>query len=401
VTNYFHRSLDAGGKTVSGLVSALSVEEAADQLIREGLAPVEVVEGKGSLWTRLNVSVDLFGAPTKRNVHSLTRDLARLTRAGLTLERALALTADTSESEVMGEIISNLQADVRKGKSFAAALDNESELFPSYYVAAVNAAESAGRLPEALASLEEMLGRQLSFTEKVRSTLIYPSILLVMVVATLLLVVVVVLPQFGPLFNEAGDKLPVVTRVVMKFGDLVREFGAYLLLFLVLALGTLFRYFRSDSVRLKLGEWLIGNWMATAPDVIRTMRTLGGSASGGVHLDAGIRMSAATATNPVIRDDILAIAESVRRGISLSKELELRPWATPLLIQMVRVGEETGRLGAMLEETANIMEESYRLRLERLLNLIGPLLTLVMAGIVATVIGSVLIGMMSISQLVL
>lgn len=398
---FFHRSLDADGNAVSGQVFAVSVAEATDQLMNEGLAPVEIVEGDGSLWTRLNVPVDLFGAPGKRDVHALTRDLARLTRAGLTLERALALTADTFNNDAMRKIISSLQSAIRRGITFASALEDEGDLFPPYFVASINAAEAAGRLPEALAGLEQMLGRQLSFAERVRSALIYPSILLAMVVATLLLVVIVVLPQFGSLFAEAGDSLPGITRFVMGFGDVVRNYGLLMMLILATAIGFLYRYSQSGNGRLKIGQRLIRNWTATAPDLIRTLRTLGGSLSGGVHLDAAIRMSSKTASNPVIRADMMTIADSVRRGSSLSSELQERLWATPLLVQMVRVGEETGRLGEMLDETASIMEDAYRLRLEKLLNLIGPLLTLLMAGVIATVIGAVLIGMMSISQLVL
>lgn len=397
---FSHRSLDAAGKTVSGQISATSLMAATEQLVAEGLTPVNVTEGSADIWMKLNAPVAFWGRPGKRHVYEFTRDLARLTRSGLPLEPALALTAQTTENKIFSHIIADILKRIRKGESLAASLAAESDYFQPFYVAAVHAGEVAGQLPQALEHLEQMIGRQLEFSSRIRSALIYPSILLFMVSITLILVVTVVLPQFAPLFEGAEDKLPRITQFVMAFGSMARDYGLFLVVGL-LAIGVY--VLNSPSMRQRLAALAIrsrlGQKLLVPLDVVRAFRTLGGAVDGGVQLDAALPMAAATARNSMIRTDLMSLVSEVRKGALLSTELQAKDWASPVLLQMVRVGEDTGSLGIMLQEASQLMEENYRTSLERFMGLLSPLLTLTMGVVVAVLIGAVLMGMMSVNDI--
>ena len=395
---FAHRSISRDGSTVAGTITASTPEEAAERLIQDGMSPIEVAERGLPVWSRINVPVGQLRRPGARDVVAFTRDLARLTKAGLPLDRALALTIVSVQNSQFHHIIGDVRKLVRKGRPLAAALGRFPAVFSPMYVATVRSGEISGQLPATLLHLEGLLDRQIQFRSRVRSALIYPSLLLIAVLATLLLVVIVVLPQFAPLFDDAEHSVSLVTRMVLNVGAWLRFIGPWMLVLFPLGVLAATYALRDPTIRRNVGRRLAGLWLFSRPDVIASVRTLGATLAGGVPMDSAIALAASTATNPAMRDDLSDIAAQVKRGQPLSAELGKAAWLPPMVLQMARLGEETGRIHETLVEAAHILEQDYQARLERFLQLLGPLLTLVMGGMVAVLVGGVLLGMMSISR---
>lgn len=405
MAEFFYRALDRNDETRTGVLDAANVAAATAELHKRGLTPVEVNGGKKTLAMRLNEPVELFSAAKPRDVFSFLRDLARLLRAGLSIDDAMKLLLDMQEKERLKQVIVDLRERLRRGETLAASLSEHKDLFSVQIIAAVQAGELSGTLPNSLEAVADAMDKSLSFQERLRSALIYPTILLFMVAGTFALVMTFVLPQFAPLFEGNEDRLPVVTVFVMALADFIERNGWILLsgmlgglvLFLWLLRD---EYFKANLIAKASKIPFLRHWLLT-PEVIRFTRTLGVCSKSGISLDKAIAMAIEAVKMQHVRDELARARGQVRRGELLSVALANLGWFPSLALQFTRVGEQSGNLGVMLEEASTIMGQDFETRMEGGLAILSPLLTLVMGGIVALLIGSVLLGIMSINDVAL
>ena len=402
---FSYRSMDKDGETITGSLDASDLAAAAGELHSRGLTPLDLSADGPTLWMRLNEPVDFLNKPSKRDIFAFLRDLARLLNAGLSVDDGLRLIADMQKKETFERLLKDLRERVRRGESLAAAMGAYRDTFPVQVTAAVQAGESSGALADSLTSLATSMDRALSFQERLRSALIYPAILMLMVTATFFLVITFVLPQFAPMFEGNEAKLPWATRFVMDLADF---FNAYWPIFAVGLVGFIIWLLvmrRDKAFRARVFSTLcsipgLKNWLL-APDIIRFTRTLAVCSQSGLALDKAIAMAIDAVQMPHVGEELLRIRADVRRGDLLSTTLGRLEWYPPLALQFALVGEQSGRLGAMLEEAAAIMAQDYEMRLEKALEVVSPVLTLVMGGIVALLVGAVMLGIMSISDVAL
>jgi general secretion pathway protein F len=403
--SFHYRVLDRDGEVQTGLIDAVDMPTATAELHRRGWMPIELSAGGKTLSMRLNEPVHLFGKPNQRDIFSFLRDLARLLRAGLSLDDALKLQIDMQNKDLFIRVLTDVREQVRRGESLAASLSKHKDVFSIQIIASVQAGESSGQLPEALNMIAGTMERSLSFKERLRSALIYPTILMIMVVATFFLVMTFVIPQFGPLFDGQEDKLPWVTRFVM---DMAGMFSAYWwILAVVVSCVLVWLIWAVHNSGLRKGLWetasnlpILGKWVLM-PSIIRFTRTLGVCSQSGLALDKAIAMAIDTVRIPHAEAEFLKVKTLVRRGEHLSAALKKIVWFPALTLQFVRVGEQSGNLGDMLTEAAEIMAHDYEAKLEKALEIFSPVLTLLMGGVVALLVGSVLLGIMSINDVAL
>lgn len=405
MARFLYRSIDQGGQKAEGILSEPTRELALDRLHRMGHVPIELTQKAEGLWAKLNQQVDPFDRIDGKATAFLTRQLASLLAAGLTLERSLTVLEETTVSKSQRQMIGRLVGSLRRGSAFADALAAEDGVFPLHHISMVRAGEAAGTLPETLDSLARAQERTLAFAQSVKSALIYPTILLVLVTCTLVLVVTVVLPEFAPLFEEAGRSLPLATQIVLAIGTAVNDFWWALALapaVLWLAGRQALRRPRTAARlhRFMLGTKRAGRWLITA-DLVRFFRTTGSLLENGQSLTSALGFGQSVVGNLALKDDLQKISARVRRGGYLAPQFAGLAYLPPVVNQLTRVGEETGALGAMMLQTADLLEDGFQSSLQRFLAVFAPLLTLIMGALVAAVIGSVLIGMMSINELVI
>lgn len=410
MTLFHYQAVDVRGTRQSGEIEGQDRSAVLEMLHRQGLVPVAVHEGKPQaksmsvfepLWSRPLAKAK--GRLTGKELLSLTQSLAALLKAGLTIDRALAITANLNKRTSVRESMLDLGKRVRSGSSFADALGGSAIALPPYYIGMVQAGEIGGNLPQTLARLGELLRRQQEIRERVRSALVYPGILAGVVVVTVILLLTFVLPRFGALFAESGAPLPWSTRTVLALGEFV---AAYWWLLLLGAAGLITGagwFFRSVRGRERIDDWLLRSpvvlGLPAAIDTARLLRTLSTLLSNGVPLATAMRIGRATLANLKLRAALDEAAKRIKAGESISGALAQTGVFPAHAIHLARVGEETGRLEDLLLEAAAILEGESHGSLERLLTLLVPLLTISMGLIVAALIGSVLIGLLSINDL--
>ncbi|HCD54803.1 MAG TPA: type II secretion system protein F [Halieaceae bacterium] len=336
-------------------------------------------------------------------VLALTSELAVLLRAGLPIDRALKVQMDMSTRPAYTELLRRLLETVKSGKPLSHGLETDVELFGNFYVNMVRAGEASGQLGVVFERLGEYLHRSKEVRDTVVSALIYPAILAVVAVLSVAVMLGFVVPQFEALFADMGEGLPGLTRAVIAMGDVVRGWGWLLLLMFGLA------YYG-------LRSWLAGaegrSWwdqrMLRLPilggvlfkyEVARFARTLGTLLGNGVPLLQSIGVAMSTVENSTVRQALSVLPPAVKAGRRVSDALSDGGVFTPLVIQMTRVGEESGRLDEMMLELARVYDRDVESGVKRGLTLLEPLLILGMGGIIALIIVSILMGILSVNDL--
>jgi general secretion pathway protein F len=402
-------AVDAQGAAHAGEINSETRVAALDSLQQRGLTPVTLAElgAEPSVGLRDFVRARWRNrgatALSQKELATVTESIAALLRAGLTVDRALAITTKLTPDARVHSFLAELGKSVRAGRSLAEALNKSSQRLPGYYIGMVEAGEAGGSLASTLSRLAELLSKQQQVRERIRSALIYPALLAGVVTLTVVLLLTFVLPRFGALFAESETPLPWATRVVLATGSFVTAYW-WLIALLVSALTAAAIYWiRSPRGRRRIDEFLLKSRLTlglpAAIDTARMLRTLGTLLANGVQIGGALRIAGATLTNTRLRQGLDEAARNIKAGQSTSAALAAAQVFPAHAVQLARVGEETGRLEDLLLEAATILETESNLRLERLLALLVPLLTIGMGGLIAGLIGSVLIGLLSVNEL--
>ena len=402
---FHYRAMTATGAIVTGELDAPSEPAAIEEIRSRGHYPINAKHGAAtaSSWRDL-LSKDVLPKRrfSPRGLMVATQELASLLRAGLELDRALEILVNLDETKPMADTFGAILEDVRGGRSFADAL-SDLPVFPKFYVNIARAGEQGGDLQAALEQLGEYLGRSLAVREAVISALIYPMILLATAGVSIVVVLVFVLPSFEPLFAEAGKSLPLETRIVMDTGNFLTTWSWAILLMVAGLVIALRRGLRDAAFKLRwdaamLRVPLIGPLLAKI-DVERFSRTLGTLLKNGVSLPPALVITSDTLANSVIAGAVRGAAASLKEGDALSRYLRATKAFPRLALDMMRVGEESGQLDAMLLRQADLYEREIKHSIDRLVALLVPCLTIFMGLIVAGLIGSILVAILSVNDL--
>lgn len=399
---YRYRALGPDGLLAEGEMEAASESAVVRSLQSIGQYPISAkTTGKNSalssLWPRKK-------RVSKRELSVVTAELATLLRAGLELDRALVILQGLGESKPLHASFTGILSRVRDGSSFSEAVAAD-DTFPTLYVSMIRAGEFSGRLDASVESLAVYLERTQTLRESVKSALIYPAILFVVSGLSIAGILVFVLPQFEPLFAEAGKSLPLATRIVISAGHFVGSFWWAILLLFAGAAALIERSLRQEPIRhkvdaLALGIPILGDlWRKI--EIERFARTLGVLLMNGVALTEGLRLTKNALSNRVLAAAVDRTASNLREGEALADNLARSKVFTPMVVDLVRVGEESGRLGEMLLRQADIYEQNVKHALARLLALLVPVLTILSGLIVAGLIASMLLAVLSINDLAL
>jgi general secretion pathway protein F len=398
-------ALSEAGDVVSGELQSPDADAVINQLHARGLLPIHATEQRAGA-NRPDAARFLAWRRDARlsgnDLALFSQQLGRLLKAGLPLDRALDILATIAGRRAAPTVRRTLER-VRDGASLSEAMAAQRGAFPASYVSVIRAGEAGGALHAVLTRVAEFLARSEAMRQRVISASIYPAILLAAAAASIGLVMTVVLPQFEPMFRDAGARLPATTRLVMAGGDLLRQ--DWWLILLGLLGGTLAwtRLMRRPQVAAwrdcaLLALPVVGN-LITRFEVGRFCRTLGMLLSGGVAAPKALALCGATVGNRGIAAAIETASIRFSHGEGLASPLARSGRFPALALQFIRIGEETGRLEEMLAETADIYDQEVQRLLDRLLAMLVPAITIVMGLIVALIIASVMTAMISINDL--
>ena len=407
---YSYRAVSPAGDVSSGELDAANEAEIVDRLRDQGLLPMQIAQSLGRAAT---------GAPTARparqswfsprrvtreNVLGITRELATLLRAGLTLDRSLELLISLATSLPVAVMLQGIRDEVRGGKALSQALDARRDIFSRFYVNIVRAGEAGGALGTVLQRLAETMERNKELRESVRSALIYPTILVFVAVASVMILLVFVVPQFETTFAQAGKALPIPTQVVIAVGTFLRNWWWAAIPAVLLAIAWFRRRGRVPAVRRArdarlLRAPLLGDLIAKV-EIARFARTLSTLLANGVTLLAGLAIVKETIGNVVLANGLDGVIAQLREGKGFGRPMAETGLYPRLASQMILVGEESGRLEEMLGRVADVYDREVATAVKRFLAVLEPVLILGLAVMVGGIVFSILLGVMGMSELV-
>lgn len=404
MTLYHFRAVSDGGETQQGQLEAPDEQAVLAQLHARGLIALEISSARS--WQgllNLDIREVLQRGQSPRQVLAFTQNLASLLHAGVPLDRALEIMLRVSDDARLHRLIEPIQEGVRRGASLSRVLGERPELFSSFYISMVQAAEVAGDLAEGLGNLAYYLERSKTLRDKLVSALIYPLILLLVSVASLLIILTYVIPQFRQLFDDMGASLPLSTSVVIAIAETLREQGPWLLLGLLGALWLLRRALRQAAFRqrwdaLMLRLPLLGG-LRQRIETARFTRSLGTLLKGGVPLLQALGIARQTLGNLLMVEQVGHAAENLKQGRQLAAPLLATGLFPALAMQMIQVGEETGHLDDMLLKVADTYDHEVEVAMQRLVAVLEPLLIVGLGLMIAGIILSVLVAIMSITEI--
>lgn len=399
MATYLYKAVTGEGEEREGELDAASPQAVVRQLQQSGLIPLAVdpVSRAGAL--RSLVGRRQGGL----QVQQFSRELAELMHAGIALDRALQIMLKATEDEAQQALLKRIQDSVQRGQPLSAALQQQDGLFSPFYLSMIQAAESAGNLTEGLSDAAAYLERSRELREKLLSALIYPVILFVVALLSLTIILVYVIPQFEQLFADMGEALPFATRVVIGTADAVRTGGPWALLLGVLGYLLFKRQLRQAEFRLgwhtQLLRWPLLGGLLQRIETARFSRSLGTLLRGGVTLVSALQLARGTLSNAAFSTAIEEVTEQVREGRRLGDQLQQVRLFPVLAIQMIQVGEETGQLDNTLLKVADRYDREVSLSIQRMLTLLEPILIVGLGILIAGIIMSILVAIMSINQL--
>jgi len=332
-----------------------------------------------------------------------TRNLALLLRSGLPLAKAMDVMKGMITHPEMSRVRADVFERVRGGAALSAALGEHRELFGDLYVNMVRAGEHGGTLDQVLGELADLLERGKELRSSVISALIYPSILLAISVISVLLLLGYVVPQFESLFADMGDALPTPTQVVIGMGDAVAEYGWIGLILLVGGVAFWRRIRTVPRVKVwrdrRVLSLPIFGEMASRYETAVFSRTLGTLLKSGVPIVRAIPISVDTIGNREISAAMAGVHGRVKQGEPLSATLAETGMFSDMAVQMLKVGEETGRSDDMLLDIAEISDKDVQVVIKRGLTLVEPILILGLGTVIGAIITSILLGIISVNNL--
>ncbi|MSO77447.1 MAG: type II secretion system F family protein [Alphaproteobacteria bacterium] len=393
-----YTALAADGATIQGDMDAADRTAAIQRLQDQGLLPIEAVEARAD---PARPQAPARRPPTTKTLVGFSRQLATLLSAGIPLERSLAIQREMSAERATVALVARLHGRITGGEPFSAAAAAED--FDPVYVAMLGAGEAGGTLDRVVERLAESLERGEALREGVRSALIYPAIVLAVAALSIAVLLGFVLPRFAALFQGFGRPLPPATQMMLALGDVVAVWGPPLAVLAVLAavmgpslLKRPERRLAFDTALLRLP--LFGDLIARFATE-RVMRLLGTLVANGVALPAALEIVANAAGNAAIGRTLREAASGTREGRRLSAMLAAGKHLPAIAIELTRVGEESGRLDAMLLKTAEILDRETQRATARLVALLTPALTILLGGIVALIVLSLISAVMDIYEL--
>ncbi|HYZ47901.1 MAG TPA: type II secretion system inner membrane protein GspF [Sphingomonas sp.] len=400
--DFDYLAIDTRGGERRGSVVAPTIEDARERLDRRKLYVVRLEPGSGAPRPKRALLSFTRRKLTAKELTLFTRQIATLVQVS-PLEEALRTISRQTEKPHVRTITSAVHAGVLEGRRMSEAMAREPKSFPPLYRAMVSAGESSGTLPTILERLADLMERQAQVRSKVLTAMAYPIVLALVALSVVTALMMFVVPKVVEQFETVGQQLPLLTRIVIGISSLLVNWWWAMLLVAVVAGLIFWRALKDPAMRLRFDRGLlrvplIGRLIRDlhAARMARTLATMVGSR---LPLLEGLALTTGTIHNRALRAASEEIVESIRGGGSLSAALRRAGVFPPLLVYLTASGEASGRLDTMLERAADYLEREFDSFTAAALSLLEPAIIVVMGGIVATIVLSILLPILQLETL--
>lgn len=379
----------ATGNIVKSLVQAESESEAAKALTAQGYMPLSIKEEVEGGWL-----ARFTNRISSKDKIVFSRQLATLIGAGLPLTQSLHTVFEQTANKKMQEIVQEIIADVEGGKTLSSAFGKHPEVFNKIFIALVTAGEASGTLDDALKRIADQQEKDAAMVSKIRGAMVYPGIVLAVMVAVGVFMMVTIVPQVAKLYSDMKKTLPVLTSILIGISNFVINFWWLTLILLALAI-----FFTRQYVRTEAGSRLLDNLKLNMPPfkgMFRRLYMARFTRMGQTLLVTGVPMldmlaiAAEGVNNAVVAEEITRAAGKVQSGKALSAALQTEDYILPMVPQMIKIGEQSGRIDEMMGKTAQAYEDELDEEIQAISTMIEPIMMVILAIFAGVLIGAVL-----------
>ena len=398
---YHYKALDEQGTVQKGLLEGDSARQVRQQLRDKRWTPMEV-SAVNATHNSQSRQQSRYKKPSAYELALLTRQLSVLLAAGIPLEETLAAVAKQSPKTHIKSLMLAVRSHVLEGLSFARALQQATS-FPPLYIATIAAGEKSGHLDLILNQLADYTENRFALQKKIQGAMVYPIVLMIMAVAVIMGLMSFVVPKIVKVFEQSEQALPLITQVVLAMSNVITQW--WWLMLLVISGGAFFLYrlaqtpagkLSLDSLVLKLP---ILARLSKGLNAARFASTLAILVRSGVPLIEALHIGAAVTTNLHIQRAIISAADRVTEGASLSNQLEKSAYFPPMMVQMIKSGENSGELENMLSRAATMQEAEATNFISTLLSLLEPLMLVLMGVVVMIIVMAVMLPIVNMNDL--
>jgi MSHA biogenesis protein MshG len=388
--SYVGRSVS--GAQVKGMIEAVNANSVAEQLSRQGIIPVSIKESKD----KPSVAIDLanidvgellgFSVITLDELIVFCRQMYALVRSGVPILRAINGMAESSTSPKLRSALIDIASQLEGGYALSTALNKHPKIFSPLFVSLVHVGENTGQLEGSFIKLASYFERELDTNKRIKTALRYPSFVLGAILIAMVVLNVFVIPTFANMFAKLGADLPITTKMLIASSNFFVNYWPHLLVASVFTFFGVRHYLKTDRGlylwdRLKTKLPIVGSIIERSI-LSRFSHSFSIVLKAGVPLTTGLTLVSDAVDNTYMRDKILAMRGGIESGDSLLRSANASTLFTPLVLQMVAVGEETGRVDELLEEVGDYYEREVDYELSMLTAKIEPIMIAIVAGMV-------------------
>ena len=396
-----YEAIDETGAKKAGSIDAVNVDVAIASLQRRGLI-LSGIKGADQASSFLSKNISFFERVSGKDVVILSRQLSTLFEAQVSALRVFRLLGSETENRVLGTKLQTIADDIQSGSSISQAMSKHPKVFGEFYVNMIKAGEESGKLDETFAYLADYLDRTYELESKVRGALIYPAFVVVTFFVVMILMFTMVIPKISGIITESGAQIPIYTTIILGISTFLVQYGFVLLAVVVIAAFFLIRFIRTPTGSLafdhfKLGVPYISSlyrklYLSRFADNMNTMLI------SGIPIVRALELTSNVIDNKIYEAIMAEAVEAVKGGKTLSEALSNHPDQIPgVMVQMTKVGEETGEVGSILKTLAHFYTREVTTAVDSLVSLIEPAMIVMLGGGVAILLASVLVPIYNIA----
>jgi len=385
--SFVYKGRLADGKSANGTVDAASSDVVASQLLSDGITPItiEPAQQQRELLKELQQKL-LERKPSYDDLILFARQMYTLMHAGVPIIRAITGLSQNTRNPLFARVLREIGIELESGHELTAAMSNHNEVFSNLFISMIKVGETTGNLDEAFLTLSGYLDREKDIRDRIKSAMRYPVTVLLFILGAMTIINIYVIPQFQNLFKSFKAELPISTRILIATSDIFVNYWPYMLFAIIAAVIGIIRYVNTtqgkynwDHYKLKIP--LTGSIILRAT-LARFSRAFSMSTKAGVPLIQALNVVSMAVDNVFVGSKIMEIRTGIERGDTLTRTASNTNLFTPLVIQMLAVGEETGAVDELLEEVADFYEREVDYDLKKLSSAIEPIMIVVIGVMV-------------------
>lgn len=393
--------IDKDGATQNGSIDAVSEEVAINALQRRGFVITSIKQSTDAtpFWQK---NISFFDRVTSKDIVILSRQISTLFEAQISALRVFRLLADETENPKLKLVLEEISSDLQGGSTISRSMSKHSEVFSVFYVNMVKAGEESGKLDQIFAHLADYLDRTYEVTQKAKNALVYPAFVVFTFGVVMILMLTLVIPKISQILVDSGQKIPFYTQIVLGLSNFFINYGVFVAIALVAGIYMLFKFKQTDAGAesfdsFKLNIPYLGNlyeklYLSRIADNMTTLL------SSGIPMIKALELTSATIDNRIFSTAVVDAMERVKAGSSLSDAFTRQGLVPNIMVQMIKIGEETGKVGEILGRLSGFYRREFTNAVDTLVSLIEPAMIVFLGAAVGILLASVLIPIYNVAS---